>query len=246
MKKVSATLPLVLAALILLSLAACTTPASEAETTQPESTAPAVTEPESTGSPAPEVSAPTETSYDFSTLPSLPALEDITGFESSQWGDPIEDVLADTVADNDGTAPVRVVDYSASFAGLNFIAEYYFYADEAGVLRLGGGFYRRDFYYNVFDPQPGLDKAIADYKLLLAYLTDSYGPPNRSGAYITKEDGDLQTLENAGIDDFLDLKAENVHAIWSREESFLPKVEIILSCEGSLHVNFTSDALWES
>ncbi len=240
MKKTSSALPLALAVLVALSLAACSSPTGEGETTQPEDTAPTVTEPESTGSPAPEVSAPTETSYDFSGI-ELPApLADGSGFGSSRWEDDAGTVLKQELAGRENVSSLLVSDYAMTLAGLNFAGEFLFQQDENGQAVLVAGIYWRANYLNAFDALPGMEQAVSDYNLLLAYLTEQYGTPAQSFIDI---DGSSHVDVEDNINQFIDLKAREAVAIWrtAREDgNSRTQMTLALSARGKLEVEFFS------
>ncbi len=173
-------------------------------------------------------------------IESLPSFDEMTGFENSQWGESIEDVLMNVVANSQNIGTIRIEDYSANFAGLQFRAEYLFESDENKGTKLFSGVLYRDSYIDAFEPQSGLEKAIEDYNLLLAYLTEIYGTPWRS--YINTEDGSSIDVED-NINNFMELEAQRASAAWTATEDDVSKQALVLclSSKGVLYIQFFSD-----
>lgn len=187
---------------------------------------------------------PAEQVYNFSGIETPPGFAEMAGFENCQWGDTIENVLKKESENGKSAGTLRLVDYSASVAGLRFSAEFLFHSDETTGTKLVSGAYYRDMYIDAFDPLSGMKQAIDDYNLVLAYLTQLYGAPWQSFLDI---DGSSHVDVTDNINDFLELRAREAAAIWTLPQSggSKPCLYLSLSSNGRLYINFISDLIWE-
>ena len=182
-------LALLSAALILLC-AACTPTGRAPEDSIPENTA--------SESPAPEDTAPASTApaeYDFSGAVLDEYTGSLTGFEGLPWGEPLPQEMVDRLPDSQ---LFTLVNPSVDFAGLNFRAEQCFnytmtipdLSPEARVLTMGQ--FVRMSYTDLYGERCNDAMAVSDFNQVLAYLTETYGRPDRCELLV--DDAPSQTL----------------------------------------------------
>ena len=252
MKKAHIVLSLLLTVLLTMTLLSCSAPDTGSVNDTPAETAATavVTEPGSTASAGPSASeaAPTMTStpertYDFSNIEPPPRFTDQSGFINSQWGASLEDVFANEISGSDGDTAFGIVKHGQSFAGITFTAEFIFRSDESNDVKLVGGNYYQ-YYTDSFNSQSGIEKAVEDYNMLLAYLTELYGTPK---SYMNANGSQIEV--NGNINDFVEREAVLASTFWfAAEDGNWPKPLCILSLSspGLLSIQFNPDLSLEA
>lgn len=182
---------------------------------------------------------PTPSEYDFSGIILPEMTRNLSGFESAVWGtDPLE-----TISESfPRSAPLSIVNSNTQMAGLDFQAWYTFRpvlpsSNETAEWTLSAGFYIRPHYLSSNAELNNMTQGIADFNLVLAYLSGIYGVPTHC---VLRFAGDRDSQPLSSPLTMEQFSAEGVLecvALWS-DSALKARISLWFDSYGTLGVQF--------
>jgi hypothetical protein len=167
-------------------------------------------------------------------------MTDMQGFQRSQWGDSMEQVIEDELTyelDNPELAGSFRLVGAGRLAGISFRTEYIFTYDDAMTTKLIAGQYIRDVYLSP-GYQLGMEQAVRDFEELRQYFTELYGKQDAFSLTCENEAGVQERVEADSLDEYIALGATYAEAVWQKRENAEvgPLIQLTLSYEGEIRV----------